>query len=414
MDIKEFLEKSFTAYHAVENCEKMLDLAGFKAVDLSEKWNPETGKGYYTVINGTTLIAFKAGGRHAFNVVESHTDSPSLKVKGDKLVDSPEGRRVNVEKYGGSLLYSFLDVPLKIAGRIAYADKDHIRTKLVVSDYNVNVPSLAPHHNPDANTKLQPSVQKDMLPLIGRAPDGLYKTLTSENVIDADLFAVPAVKPFLSGAEEEFLCAPRIDNLTSVYSSIKAIIRSQPESIAVACCFDNEEIGSLTMQGADSNILTTVLRKINRSFGKNDDDFESAVENGFLLSADNAHAVHPAFPEKSDVAEKVYLNGGIVIKHHPNYSTDGLSSAVVKALFDKSGTRYQDYYNNSDVRCGSTIGLVTSARLNMHAADIGIAQLAMHSGIETAGLADVAEMERGLTSFLNTSFEKTKDGVKIR
>ena len=412
MDVKEFLNKSYTAYHAVKYGAEMLEKAGFKKLDMKDVWRLEKNVGYYVIENGTSLFAFKAGENHVFNVVESHTDSPSLKVKGTKLIDSAEGKRLNVEKYGGLLLYSFLDAPLKVAGRIAYSDGGEVKTDVVESKYTVVITSLAIHHNPDANTKLALSVQKDMLPLFGGAKD-VYSTLTDKDVIAADLFVVPATSAFSGGVGAEFLCAPRLDNLLSVYSSLNAIINSTPKDIAVCCCFDNEEVGSETKQGAASNILSTLLRKINRAFMKNDDDFTFATENGVLLSADNAHAVHPSFPEKSDITEKVYLNKGIVIKHHVNYSTDALSSAVVKTLLKNENIEVQDYYNNSDVRCGGTIGLVTSADLNMNACDVGIAQLAMHSGVETAGASDVEKMQKFMTAFMNAAFSKTENGVKI-
>lgn len=412
MKVNEFLDKSLTAYHAVKFGEKMLKDAGFVKLDMKDKWNLEKHVGYYVTEGGTSLFAFKAGENHVFNIVGSHTDSPALKVKGNKLVDSAEGKRLNVEKYGGLLLYSFLDAPLKVAGRIAYLEDGEVKTEVVESGYNVVIPSLAIHHNPDANTKLSLSVQKDMLPLIGDA-ENVYSTLSEKNVVDADLFVVPAVPAFSSGVNNEFLCAPRLDNLLSVFASISAVINSTPKDIAVCCCFDNEEVGSGTKQGAESSVLSTLLLKINRAFGKNDDDFICAVENGFLLSADNAHAVHPANPDKSDVTEKVYLNKGVVIKRHTNYSTDALSSAVVKSLLKDEKIEAQDYYNNSDIRCGSTIGLVTSANLNMTACDVGIAQLAMHSGVETVGASDVEKMQKFMTAFMNAKFSKTESGVKI-
>lgn len=193
MDVKEFLNKSYTAYHTVKNGAEMLEKAGFKKLDMKDVWHLEKNVGYYVIENGTSLFAFKAGENHVFNVVESHTDSPSLKVKGNKLIDSAEGKRLNVEKYGGLLLYSFLDAPLKVAGRIAYSDGGEVKTEVVESKYTVVIPSLAIHHNSDANTKLALSVQKDMLPLFGGAKD-VYSTLTDKDVIDADLFVVPATK----------------------------------------------------------------------------------------------------------------------------------------------------------------------------------------------------------------------------
>ena len=221
----------------------------------------------------------------------------------------------------------------------------------------------------------------------------------------------------MSGAHGEYLCSPRIDNLTSVYASLKALIGSDGDGIQIACCFDNEEIGSLTKQGANSALLENTLRFIMRSVGGTEEDFAAAVSDGYILSVDNAHAVHPAHPEKSDPVEKVVMNGGIVIKHHTNYSTDALSSAILKTILDKAGVKYQDYYNNSDIRCGGTIGLVTSARLNMRACDIGLAQLAMHSGIETVGLSDVPVMESCIKAFFSTTLSvdgaNTEISVKL-
>lgn len=238
-------------------------------------------------------------------MVESHTDSPSLKVKGNKLIDSAEGKRLNVEKYGGLLLYSFLDAPLKVAGRIAYSDGGEVKPKS--SKVNTRRYSKPCHSSQSRREHETCAVgAKDMLPLLGDAKD-VYSTLTDKDVIDADLFVVPATSAFSGGVGDEFLCAPRLDNLLSVYSSLNAIINSTPKDIAVCCCFDNEEVGSETKQGAASNILSTLLRKINRAFMKNDDDFTFATENGVLLSSDNAHAVHPSFPEKSDVTEKCIL-----------------------------------------------------------------------------------------------------------
>ena len=412
MDVKEFLNKSYTAYHAVKYGAEMLEKAGFKKLDMKDVWRLEKNVGYYVIENGTSLFAFKAGENHVFNVVESHTDSPSLKVKGNKLIDSAEGKRLNVEKYGGLLLYSFLDAPLKVAGRIAYSDGGEVKTEVVESKYNVVIPSLAIHHNPDANTKLALSVQKDMLPLLGDAKD-VYSTLTDKDVIDADLFVVPATSAFSGGVGAEFLCAPRLDNLLSVYSSLNAIINSTPKDIAVCCCFDNEEVGSETKQGAASNILSTLLRKINRAFMKNDDDFTFATENGVLLSADNAHAVHPNHPEKYDAQNRTFMNGGVVIKHNANqkYTTDAVSCAVFSSLCAMAGVPVQHFANRSDMLGGSTLGNIANKHASMNTVDIGLAQLAMHSSYETAGCADVEYMVRALTSLYSHSIVLQADGA---
>lgn len=412
MDVINFLDKSYTAYHAVKHSEYILEKHGFEKLDLAKKWKLEVGGKYYVVKNGTSIIAFVVGENFAFNIAASHTDSPCLHIKGKEVIPSPEGARLNVETYGGLILYSMLDAPLKIAGRVLEKHGDMLVSRTIESNYNVNIPSLAIHHNPTVNSSFSVSVQKDMLPLIGNVED-FYSTLTEDEIVDADLYVVPATSPFRSGANGEYLCSPRIDNLTSAYSTLAALVSCKPQNVAICACFDNEEIGSLTKQGANSSLLQTVLEKITSGLGKTKDDFVSACENGFILSVDNAHALHPSFPEKMDIKERVYMGKGIVIKHHVNYSTDGESSAMLKTILDKAGVERQDYYNNSDQRCGSTIGLMASANLGMRACDIGLAQLAMHSGIETVAYADIAKMQECAKAFLETRFTISNNSILI-
>ncbi len=409
MKLTEYLDSSYTAYHAAQNGAAMLEEAGFEKLSFKEKWSLRRGGKYYFIFAGTALAAFSVGENLAFNVCESHTDSPCLKIKGAECTDSPEGKRLNVEKYGGLVNYSMMNVPLKVAGRIVYEKGEKVACKNVVSGYYLNIPGLCIHHNPIVNESLSLSVQNDMAPLFC-SDKNVYETLSENKVIDADLYVVPAVPAFYSGVNEEFLCAPRIDNLTSVYASLKAITETEPVGISLVFCFDNEETGSRTKQGADSALLETTMKKIIRGLGLDEDGFVEACQNGFILSVDNAHAVHPAHPEKSDVKERTYLNKGIVIKHHTNYSTDGLSSAVMKKILKEADVEYQDYYNHSDLRCGGTIGLMTGSNLGMNACDIGLAQLAMHHGIETVGASDPEKMERCVKAFLRTKFVKTEDG----
>ncbi|MBR2974677.1 MAG: M18 family aminopeptidase [Clostridia bacterium] len=406
MTIEKFLQSSYTAYHTVANCKAMLDSNGFSQLFFGSKWQLTKGGKYYVTKNDSTIVAFVVGDltSYAFNIAESHTDSPCLKAKGNTLCDSPEGKRINVEKYGGGLWYSFLDTPLKVAGRLFVKQGDKVACQLVDSSYTVAIPSLCVHHNPASAENLQLNVQTDLLPLLGNAND-LWSTLTTSEVVDADLYVVPAVEASYTGANGEFLTSPRIDNLTSVYTSIKALCSCKPTGVAMAACFDNEEVGSHTKQGACSAFLPQLLQKINRELGFDQDDYDRAVAGGFALSIDNGHAVHPAHPEKSDVINKVYLNGGVVIKHHVNYATDGLSSAVVKALLNANGIAWQDYYNRSDLRCGSTLGLVTSSQLQMNACDVGLAQLAMHSAVETVGARDVDTMQKAVTAFFDCTIQ---------
>ena len=410
--ICKFLNESYTAYHATENACQILAQNGFSRLVLGENWRLELGGKYYVSQNGSSVVAFRVGANKVFNVCESHTDSPSFKVKGNALVANGELLRLDTEKYGGGLLYSFFDRQLKVAGRVLVEKGNGVEQRLVASDYNVVIPSLAIHHNPTANDGFQINAQNDTLPLFSQGEAELYQTLCNEKVLDADLYVVPAGEAFFAGVGQEFLCSPRIDNLTSVYASISALCQCAPQDIAVVACLDNEEIGSSTRQGSPK-FLEKVLAQIEQSLSFSATESFFARENGMVLSVDNGHALHPAHPEKSDPKCAVKMNGGIVVKHNPNYATDGLTSAIFKKLMKKHNVPVQDYYNRSDVRCGSTLGLATARELQMKTCDIGLAQLAMHSACETVGKNDVQLMQQALCVFLSATLRNTAEGVDI-
>lgn len=404
MTINQFLDTSYTAFHTVANAEAMLAEHGFTKLTLGKNFAIKRGGRYYVTRNDSGIIAFVAGQNNVFNIVESHTDSPSFKVKGNSVTEGNGVVRVNTEKYGGGLLYTYFDRPMKIAGRLLCRTENGLKTKLAVSDYNVIIPSLCIHHNRNANDGFAVNAQVDTLPLLGLTGSDIYSTLTDEKVIDGDLFVVPVTPAFAAGTHNELLCSPRIDNLTSVYSGLSALIAAEPRDIAVCACLDNEEIGSGTRQGSP-NWLEQVLCAICDALGLTETQAFAARENGFVLSADNGHAVHPAHPEKSDPYTKAYMGKGVMIKHHVNYSTDGLSSALFKHIASLADVPVQDYYNNSAVSCGSTLGLVTSRTLGMKTCDIGLAQLAMHSACETVALCDVEHMKAALLTFFNVTLD---------
>lgn len=404
MTINQFLDTSYTAFHTVANAEAVLAKHGFTKLTLGKDFAIKRGGRYYVTRNDSGIIAFVAGQNNVFNIVESHTDSPSFKVKGNSVTEGNGVVRVNTEKYGGGLLYTYFDRPMKIAGRLLCRTENGLQTKLAVSDYNVVIPSLCIHHNRNANDGFAVNAQVDTLPLLGLTGSDIYSTLTDEKVIDGDLFVVPVTPAFAAGTHNELLCSPRIDNLTSVYSGLYALIAAEPHDIAVCACLDNEEIGSGTRQGSP-NWLEQVLCAICDALGLTETQAFAARENGFVLSADNGHAVHPAHPEKSDPYTKAYMGKGVMIKHHVNYSTDGLSSALFKHIASLADVPVQDYYNNSAVSCGSTLGLVTSRTLGMKTCDIGLAQLAMHSACETVSLCDVEHMKAALLTFFNVTLD---------
>ena len=402
MKVQEFLKTSYTAYHTTQNVCDILKANGFVELSLGEKWNIAEGGKYFVTRNGSSVIAFVVGPNKVLSICESHTDSPSFKVKGTKLVVSEGAKRLNTEKYGGGLLYTYFDRPLKIAGRVLEKCENGVAQKLVASDYNVVIPSLCVHFNPAVNDGFAVNPQVDTLPLLAQSDVELYKTLTDGEVLDADLYVVPATEPFLAGVSGEFLCAPRIDNLTSVYTSVQALLNCKPQTIAMAVCLDNEEVGSGTRQG-NPRFVSQVVDALCDALGMDVVARQNAIEGGMVLSVDNGHACHPAHPEKSDALYRAYLNKGIVIKHHTNYATDGLSSAIFKNILQNNGVAFQDLYNRSDMRCGSTVGLATARELGIKTCDIGMPQLAMHSACETCGTTDVDTMQQALTAFLNAS-----------
>lgn len=415
MELQEFLNRCYTAYHTTTISVNILKKEGFVELPIdgkTRKWKLERGGKYFVTRNNSSFVAFSVGQNNVFSVCESHTDSPAFKVKGGKLIESEGVKRINTERYGGGLLYTFLDRPLKIAGRVCVETPKGVGQWPVTSDYNVVIPSLCIHHNPTANDSLCLNPQIDTPPMLAQCECDLYDTLTDGKVLGADLYVVAEQKAFTSGVNNEFLSSPRLDNLTSVYSCISGITYCKPSGIAVVACLDNEEVGSGTRQGSP-NFLNQVLDAIAEGLGMTKAESLAARENGMVLSVDNGHAVHPAHPEKSDVTNRVHLNGGVVIKHNPNYATDGLTAAVIKRIMDTKHIKYQDYYNRSDVRCGTTLGLATANVTGMKVCDIGIAQLAMHSACETCGSSDINEMERCLTAFLSADICGT-DGVSIK
>jgi len=411
MRIEDYLNQSYTAYHAVENAKRLLKEAGFAEMDANDLPALKEGDKGYTVWGGTALFAFKVGKGETLTLAECHTDSPALRVKGRETIPSKEGYRLNVEKYGGLLLYSMLDIPLKVAGRMVVETEEGVKTKLVASDGNLVIPSLCIHHNRDANTALTLNVQSDMLPLIGDVKD-VYQWLSpDETVLDADLLVVPAVTPYTAGADNEWICAPRIDNLTSVYAAVNALIDAVPAGLSLVACFDNEEIGSGTKRGAGSDYLKNLIGNLWRAMGR--DNVQKALSEGLALSVDNGHAVHPAHPEKSDPMDAPVMGGGVVIKHHVNYATDGLSAGIFKRILDKAKIARQDYYNHSDIGCGSTLGNIAAKGLLLDTVDIGIAQLAMHSAVETAAKKDVNTMQKAIAATFAAKITRKGEDVII-
>lgn len=416
----EFLDKSKTAFHACANAAGFLKENGFEELKENLKWNVKKGGKYFVTRNGSSLIAFKIGGEDSFNIVASHSDSPCFKIKANPEIKSDNYEKLNVERYGGGIFYSWLDSPLTIAGRVIISRDNELIAKLFTSDHNFVIPSVAIHFNRAVNDGIKLNPQTDMSPvadiLSGNAAgknlaEELKKVADGGKIVDYDLYLVSATKPFFAGFCDELLCSPRIDNLTSAISSLEALIAASPKEIAVCYIADNEEVGSGTKQGAASKFMRDVLKRIAKCLGK-DNEFDEMLANSFIVSDDNAHAVHPNHPEFSDPTNKTLLGKGIVVKHHANfnYTTDALSSSILKGVWETNGVKYQDFYMRSDLPCGGTLGAISSSQVSVTSIDVGLPQLAMHSACETAAISDVGEGIKAVTAFYSVAFRSDGDG----
>lgn len=410
----EFVEKSPSCFHVIENLKERLEEAGFMEFKEQACWELAAGGKYYVTRNDSSLIAFQIpkGVVKGFHMVASHSDSPTFKIK-----EHPEKEAekkyvlLNTEKYGGMILSTWLDRPLSVAGRIVVSG-DGLTTKLVNVDKDLCViPNLAIHMNPEVNKGMEYNPQVDMLPLYAgvaeeeSSKDWLKQEIArvaevnAEDILGQDLFLYVRDKGRILGREGEFILSPKLDDLQCVYASMEAFVAAKPrEYISLCAVFDNEEVGSGTKQGAASTFLTDVLERICDDMPKEcaEDDrrhlTKRLIADSFLISADNAHAVHPNHPEKADPTNRPYLNGGIVIKFHggQKYTTDAVSAARMRELCKKADVPVQTYTNRSDVLGGSTLGNISTSQVSVSSVDVGLPQLAMHSAVETGGVRDLA------------------------
>lgn len=427
-EMLDFIKKSPSVFHAVESIKSKLVKEGFVELLESRKWNLEKGKSYFVTKNLSSIIAFKLGDNlndYSFNIVASHGDSPSFKIKDNYKIESlGKYVQLNTEKYGGMIYSTWFDRPLSIAGRVIVKNEDTIEAKLVNIDKDlVLIPNLAIHMNKEANSNMKYNEQVDLLPLyglIGEDSNNLldevskFSNIDKNNILSTDLFLYNRMEPTIWGSNEEFISSSRLDNLQCAYATLEGFIKGNNQNaVNVYCCFDNEEVGSGTKQGAASTFLEDALKRINFSLGKNDEDYLCALASSFMVSADNAHAVHPNHPEKSDPTNRVFMNEGIVIKHNANqkYTTDGVSSAAFQLLCEKAGVPVQHYSNRSDIAGGSTLGNIASLNVSINTIDIGLAQLAMHSSFETAGVNDTYYMIKAIEEFFNYRFQETASGI---
>ena len=402
----DFIESCPSPFHTAATLRARLDAAGFMYLPESEPWNIECGGRYYTVRNNSSVIAFKVGAaldNYHFQLTASHSDSPTYKVKARPEISGPAGYlRLNVEAYGGVMDHTWFDKPLSVAGRVMVRANGRIESRLFAPDADLLIiPRVPIHLDREANSGFTPNRAIDLCPLFsaGELAAGAFDEMVAagvdvapKDVLARDLFLVNRERPRVWGLRDEFVSAPRLDDLACAYISLEAFLATENDhDVSVLCCFDNEEVGSNTKQGAMSTFLRDSLERINACLGLTPDDLRCALAKSMLVSCDNAHAVHPNRPERYDGENQVRLNAGLVVKEAANqkYCTDAFSRAVFRAVCEDAGVPLQAYANRSDMPGGSTLGNLSNIQVSMHGVDVGLPQLAMHSSYETAGARDV-------------------------
>ena len=426
-DLMNFLDSSVTMFHAINECEKVLqNCGGYIYLPENEKWNIRAGK-YYTKRNSSSLIAFDiANGDYHFQISAAHSDSPTFKLKDRPIIESNGYLKLNVEAYGGMIDATWLDKPLTLAGRVMVDTKDGIETRLLNIDKDLLIiPNVPIHFNREINKGFAFNNQVDMLPVFSAgnlSEADFYKMLAKElgvkpeAILAKDLYLVNRQKATVIGYDNELISSGRLDDLECVYTSLLGFIEAMNnDHINVFAVFDNEEVGSVTKQGAMSTFLVSTLNRINMALGKSDEDYYRAIAKSMLISCDNAHAIHPNHPELFDVKNRPVLNKGIAIKESANqkYTTDAFSRAVLKKILDKKNIPYQTFANRSDIVGGSTLGNLSNTAVSMNAVDIGLPQLAMHSAYETAGAKDVEYAIEALRAFFETNIDIKDDKVSL-
>lgn len=420
--LKDFLDRSPVNFYACAAVREALESAGFKEFKAADKWSVAPGTRGYVVKNDSAIFAFIAGERPeaGFRIISAHSDSPGFRIKPSPEIKTEGGVvKLNTEVYGGPILYTWFDRPLSIAGRVIVRTGDPLRpaTRLVKIDRPLlTIPHLAIHFNRAVNEGNKLSKQKDMLPVLARISEkanaeGYVLRLVAwelgieaDDIIDCDLSLYDTTKACTLGVNDEFITSGRLDDLSMVHAALTALLRTADEAQAqtrVMAIFDNEETGSGTKQGAASPVLMNILRRITACLGGGDEDYCRAVANSFMVSADNAHALHPNYVEKQDPTNHPIPGNGPVIKINANckYMTDADSAAVFAEICRAADVPFQYFVNHSDVAGGSTLGNILTSQIDLRGVDMGAALWAMHSVRETASAVDHVYCIRAFAKF---------------
>jgi len=415
-----FLDASHSMYHAQNYIVETLKAEGYVRLPENESWKLVPGGKYYISRGGTAVIAFRIPtvAPRGFMMTASHSDHPGFKVK-ENFELAGAYTRMAVERYGGTLLFTWLDRPLSIAGRVTVETEEGIENRLIDIDKDLLlIPNVAIHMNRQVNDGYKWNPAVDTLPLVGskEAAGKLQELLEKEaggRILGHDLFLYPRQKSTVWGVEDEFISSTVLDDLECAWGCTQGFLRAKERgAVPVLCVFDSEEVGSGSVQGAASMLLPDVLRRICESTGWN---LDQLLSQSFMVSADNAHAIHPNHPEFADPTNAPIMGKGIVLKHNANlmYCTDGVSAAIFRKVCAKADVGVQTYYNRADIPGGSTLGRISLGKVSILTADIGLPQLAMHSSYETAAVADAIALEDAMESFYGSSLEATETGFRV-
>ena len=405
-----------TAFQAAAHTAALLEAEGYRHLRETEEWMLEPGGRYYVARNGSSLIAFRLpkGRPVGFMMTAAHSDSPTFKIKENAELTGENETRLSVEGYGGMLCASWMDRPLSVAGRAMVRTEDGVAMRLIdLHDDLALIPNVAIHMNRDANNGAKYNFAVDMQPLYGEK-GGFRRRIAEaagvaeEDLLTHDLFLYNPQPGLEWGG---YISAPRLDDLQCAFAALQGFLTAgESQSAAVYCLFDNEEVGSQTKQGAASTFLRETLERICDALGLT---LRTMAAGSFLLSCDNAHAVHPNHPEYADKNHAVRMNGGVVIKYNASqrYATDAVSAALFQTVCEAAGVPFQRYANRPDMAGGSTLGSIANTQVSLNMADIGLAQLAMHSAFETAGAEDTAHMVQALKTFFGMTLHASGDGT---
>ena len=411
----DFIEHSPVCFAAVREAETMLDANRYVRLSFQSEWNLIPDGKYYITRNGSSLIAFTVpkNPQPGFMVAASHSDSPCFKLKTDsEIVAADRYLKLNTEGYGGMIISSWFDRPLSLAGRAIVKNGSSFETRIVTFDRDLClIPNVCIHFNREINNGYKYNKAVDTLPLLSNTKEpGTVKKLVaerlgvdSESIVSMDLYVINRTRGSVFGADDAFFCAPRIDDLQCAYTTLAGLLEAgTPKAIPVYALFDNEEVGSETKQGAASMFLYDVLTRIAGHYGHT---LSEMLPASLMLSCDNGHAVHPNHPELSDARNAPHLNGGVVIKHNANqrYATDALSEALFAEICAHAEVPVQHFANRSDIAGGGTLGSISNTRVSLKTVDIGLAQLAMHSAVESGGIKDTDYMVRAVKAFFESA-----------